>query len=224
MKVSLGQIKPLKGDISANILLHKAFIESNPEADLVIFPELSLTGYEPGLADSLAMDMHDSSLNEFQALSDQHQQIICMGAPTRHPEGIRISLLIFQPHQARTIYSKQYLHVDEEPYFVPGPKVDGLIGKNKEIALAICYEISIQAHLDAAVKNGAKFYLASVAKSKDGMEQAYVRLSTIAQQHEMEVAIVNCVGPSDDFITVGGSAKWDSNGEMVECLGEKHFS
>ena len=51
MKICVAQTRPLKGDIKGNIENHKKLIASavSHQADLIIFPELSLTGYEPGL-------------------------------------------------------------------------------------------------------------------------------------------------------------------------------
>lgn len=52
MKLCSAQIQPIKGDIDRNIQKHIFFINSAIEngADLIFFPELSLTGYEPTLA------------------------------------------------------------------------------------------------------------------------------------------------------------------------------
>lgn len=52
VKIAVAQIKPIKGDIPSNVLQHVDFIElaAVNQVDLLIFPELSLTGYEPELA------------------------------------------------------------------------------------------------------------------------------------------------------------------------------
>lgn len=49
MKISIAQIEPIKGDIEKNLSKHLKFIEaaSSGRSDLIMFPELSLTGYEP---------------------------------------------------------------------------------------------------------------------------------------------------------------------------------
>jgi predicted amidohydrolase len=73
MKICIAQIKPIKGNISANIEAHKTFIELaltlNTEA--IFFPELSLTGYEPELAKKLATNQNDNRLNIFQEISEK---------------------------------------------------------------------------------------------------------------------------------------------------------
>jgi predicted amidohydrolase len=65
-------------------------------ADVILFPELSLTGYEPQLAQELAMDPTDRRLDAFQLVSDRHQVTLGLGMPVRGVKGIYISL-VFKP-------------------------------------------------------------------------------------------------------------------------------
>ena len=61
MKICVAQTRPVKGDIQSNIDNHKKLIDLAVSfgADKVIFPELSLTGYEPHLAKELATNQDD---------------------------------------------------------------------------------------------------------------------------------------------------------------------
>ncbi len=220
MNVCVAQIKPLSGAVQRNIDQHKKLLTLavTQGADVVVFPELSLTGYEPTLAHQLAAEQDDSLFDAFQQLADTHSLMIGVGAPTRSDTGICISLLIFQPDKARQIYSKEYLHPDEKPFFVKGPRFAGLVGPEASIALAICYELSIPEHLANACKNGAAIYLASVAKSGEGVEKASERLAAIARQKSLIVLMANCLGPCDNFVGAGQSAIWSSTGALAGQL------
>ena len=59
MRISVAQTRPIKADIPANIEGHLRLLDlaAGIKADTVIFPELSLTGYEPELAQDLATDL-----------------------------------------------------------------------------------------------------------------------------------------------------------------------
>ncbi len=74
MKIALAQISSKKGAIKVNITHHLRYIESaiKAGADLIIFPELSITGYEPHLAKQLVTQPNDPVFNDFQDLSDAH--------------------------------------------------------------------------------------------------------------------------------------------------------
>lgn len=222
MKICVAQTKSIKGDIQANIENHKRFIDLavSDEADIIIFPELSLTGYEPTLAKKLATTFNDSRLDDFQVISNTQQITIGVGLPTRNNAGICISMVLFHPDQAREIYSKQYLHADEEPFFVSGQSCSGLIGEASDIALAICYEISVPQHAEAACKNGASIYLASVAKFTNGIDKAFHRLSEIAKQNSMIVMMSNCIGEADGGMCAGQSAIWNKEGSLLGQLEE----
>ncbi|HEV7347008.1 carbon-nitrogen hydrolase family protein [Telluribacter sp.] len=217
MKLCVAQTRPYKGDIQSNIESHKKWIELalSYGADTIIFPELSITGYEPELAAALAMSPDDSRLDVFQEISDSRQVTLGVGVPTPAPAGTCISLALFQPNRPRQLYSKQYLHADEVPYFVSGPSTSGLAGTQGEIALAICYELSVPEHAEAAAKRGAGIYLASVAKSVEGVEKAHQRLAEIASTYAMTVLMANCVGHCDNFDCGGRSAVWNKQGVLV---------
>jgi predicted amidohydrolase len=222
MKIGVAQTRPVKGDILRNMANHLALIDLavSDGADLLIFPELSLTGYEPELATELATTPDDNRFDAFQAQSDAHRITIGVGVPIRSEEGIWISLLIFQPHQPRHLYSKAYLHADEEPFFISGQSTLRFLGEKADIALAICYELSVPEHAENAVRNGATIYLVSVAKSASGMEKARETLSTMARTYSMTVLVANCVGPCDNFESAGGSAIWNTKGELIRQLGD----
>jgi predicted amidohydrolase len=98
MKIAAAQTRSIKGDIQANIENHKKLIDlalSNG-ADTIIFPELSLTGYEPTLAKELATTQDDGRLNEFQTISNTNYIIIGVGFPLKNNFCLTISMVIFQ--------------------------------------------------------------------------------------------------------------------------------
>jgi len=220
MKICAAQTKPVKGDIESNIANHKKLIglAISEKADIIIFPELSITGYEPELAQLLSTDINDSRLNEFQTLTDLHNIIIGVGAPLKSKNGISISMIIFQPAQPRQVYSKKYLHADEVPYFISGESSIETVGGN--VGFAICYEISVSEHAANASKVGTKNYIASVAKSVGGMEKAFENLSGIAASYSMTVLMSNCIGQCDNFECGGKSAAWNEKGSLLGQMDE----
>jgi predicted amidohydrolase len=223
MKLAVAQTRPVKGNIEKNIEVHKKLIElaAAYAVDLIVFPELSLTGYEPTLAKQLATTPDDKRLNVFQSLTNEKNLIIAIGLPTIGVNGIHISMIIFQPNQKTKIYSKQILHKDEYPFFVPGTANLMLTFANKKIAPAICYESLQPEHAATAAINGANIYLASVAKSANGVDKAYRHYPEIARNHSMLVLMSNCVGACDDFEATGQSAIWNEEGKRLGQLNDK---
>ena len=224
MKICLAQTRSIKGDILSNIDRHLKFINLAIDrgADLIIFPELSITGYEPELAQDLATTQDDRRFDIFQAIADQQQITIGIGVPTKQDQGICIGMVIFQPHQARQTYTKQYLHADETPFFVNGESNVELIINNTKIALAICYEISIPDHAASAFQKGAKIYIASVAKTAVGVKKATQSLSDIAHKYSMIVLMANCIGDCDNFHSAGTTSVWNDQGLLLGQLNDSY--
>ncbi len=223
MKICIAQTEPQKGNVAANIEAHKRFIAHALalNASAIFFPELSLTGYEPELAKKLASTLMDRRLDIFQELSDAHKIIIGLGLPTRSGFKMRISMLIFEPHKARQIYSKQELHADEFPYFEKGDEQVIIKMQGQHIAPAICFESLQTAHAAHAFNLGANVYLASVAKPTNGVKKAFLHYPAIAMQYKMPVFMVNCIGFCDNFLSVGKSSVWSKEGKLVGQLDDK---
>jgi predicted amidohydrolase len=223
MKIAVGQTRPIKGDISANIETHKKLINLaiSQKTDTIFFPELSVTGYEPELAKALATSADDKVFDSIQEICNRNEITIGLGMPTKDNSGIKISMIIFQPDTARQTYSKQQLHSDEFPFFVSGEKQIILTVDNKKIAPAICYESLQTSHSENANKLGAEIYLASVAKSQNGIEKAMAHYPEIAKKFSMPVLMSNCVGFCDNFQSVGQSSVWTKQGNLAGQLNDK---
>ena len=220
MKLCIVQTEAICGDIARNIEKHQSLVSlaASCESDMVLFPELSLTGYEPTLANELAIDAADERLDVFQAISDKKQLVIGVGVPTRVDDGLCISMILFRPNQSRHVYSKKYLHADEKPFFISGRNFPVLELGELSVALAICYEVFVPAHAQAAYEANGQIYVASVAKAEGGMKRAAVRAPEIAKATGMSVMIANCLGLSDDFVGAGRSAVWGADGRLLAQL------
>ena len=220
MKICIAQTKSEKGNIEWNIENHLEMIGRaiKLKADLIIFPELSITNYEPDLATELATDIESNIFSPFQEISNKNEITIGIGMPTKATDGINISMLIFQPNEDNTVYSKQILHSDELPYFVFGKNQTFLTIYGVKIAIGICYETLQREHFLNAKDQGTDIYIASVAKPNGGIEKAYKHFPQIADEFNTPILMSNCVGHCDNFMSVGQSAVWNKKGHLIEQL------
>lgn len=222
MKFALAQARPVTGDIDANVAAHRrlADLAILGKADAIIFPELSLTGYEPTLAADLAITPDDVRLHEFQLWSDQEKILIGVGVPLKRDIKITICMVIFKPHQPPLYYEKKFLHRDEEPFFASGENFPVLNFQGELIAPAICYELSVPRHVELAFHHGAKSYVASVVKSVKGIDTALQRLGEISSHYQMNVLMTNAVGECDGDRCAGRTSCWGANGKLLAQLNE----
>ncbi len=222
MKIALAQIQSEPGNIPVNISKHLKFIKEAAKkgAGLIVFPELSLTNYEPGLATELAFSKNDDRLNIFKEYSNKHSIFIAVGVPLRIAKDLYIGMVIFKPDDQIQYYYKQFLHEDELSFFTPKISIPILEIQQLKICLAICYELSVEEHAENIKEYNADIYLAGVAKDKKGMSRACDRLRAIASAFKIPVMIVNCLGKTDAMKStgIGKSAYFDENGDLKASL------
>lgn len=220
MKIALAQIKSDIGNLESNIKKHIEWIKEAVaiKAGLIVFPELSLSGYAPTLAEKMAIDANDDRLEVFQKISNENNISILLGAPLKGSKWVTISMLIFQPMESRKVYSKQRLHPDEMLYFHAGKNYLLIPFDKLKIAPAICYESLDETHLVNALQQEANLYLASVAKGEKGINKAYLHYERMAKKYSIPILLCNCVGECEDFLGYGNSGIWNNKGILLKKL------
>jgi predicted amidohydrolase len=218
IKIGLAQIKSVKGDISHNLKHHLALLDclAAGDADLVMFPELSLTNYDPDIAESVALAPDDAQLAPLQAFADRTAIAVGVGLPASTGHKPRISQVIFHPKAPRTVVRKSHLHEDELPYFSAEQTPTTILQMGKRVGIAICYEISVDAHFASAAEQGMEVLLASVAKTAGGMDQARQRLTAKAGQYGIPSLVANSVGTCEGKVAGGNSMAIRADG-TVSC-------
>ena len=220
MRVAIAQMEAIKGNVEKNIENHLKWIKQaiQNNADMLVFPELSVTGYEPDLAENLATNQDDTRLDDIQNLSDRNGITIGVGLPTKDERDVFVSMIIFQPHKERITYSKQYLYPPEEPIFKAGKNPLVLNFEKEVVSPAICYEISNKAHCEFAKRNNATIYIASVLSSINGIDADMKKLSDIAKHNNLVTFMANYVGESGGYKCAGKSSVWDTTGKLIGQL------
>ncbi|HEV2479975.1 MAG TPA: carbon-nitrogen hydrolase family protein [Puia sp.] len=224
MRITVAQTRPVKGAVEANVIHHKRLIALAVEqgAQVLVFPELSITGYEPELAKELATppDDPEGRFDDFQLISNGSKITLGIGAPMQGEDGNLIGMLLFEPNKPRRVYNKRYLHADELPYFTAGEEQLFLNEGQEKIALSICYELSVPEHAAYAHDNGAQVYVSSVAKSAAGAVKAIETLMGTAGKYGMAILFSNCVGHCDNFDCGGGTAVISKEGRLLAQLND----
>jgi predicted amidohydrolase len=113
-KIAAAQSISIRGNVQENTKNHRRLIQMAAEHDVrcIFFPELSLTGYELDLADSLAYSIDDKRLDVLKEDSEKHKITIIAGAPYRSNTGLHIGAFIISPGKSHSVYSKRFLHTE----------------------------------------------------------------------------------------------------------------
>ncbi|MFK7736501.1 MAG: carbon-nitrogen hydrolase family protein [Pirellulaceae bacterium] len=220
MRIALAQTKPKVRSCESNIADHTRFTKIAIEdgCNCIVFPELSLLGYEPKLARTSAIRSDAPELARLQELSDDSGCTIILGAPLQGTQLPNIASITLAPSAQPTIYCKRILHPDELPYFAAGRAKDSWVMESPKTAIVICFELSDDPLIESACQAGAELLIASVAKHSKGMTAAHLRLSGIASRFQVPTLIVNSVGLQDGMDCSGGSAAWNRGGRLLTQL------
>jgi predicted amidohydrolase len=221
MIFAAAQTIPHQENITENLKDHVRLINlaADQGAGLVLFPELSLTGYEREKAGLVAFAAGDPRLDLLRSLAKARDIIIIAGAPIRLDPVLYIGAFILYPNGTETVYTKQYLHEGEEKFYEPGVK-DGLqIDVMEErISLAICADINNRAHPVKAASLNSALYAASLFYTPNGIGEGYEKLRSYASEFSMPVLMANFGGPSYGLEAAGKSAFWDEKGRLTGCF------
>ncbi|MFA7943282.1 carbon-nitrogen hydrolase family protein [Pseudomonas brenneri] len=219
LTLASAQTCSIAGDLAANIERHLALMVAAAEHDvqLLVFPELSLTGYEPFLAMELAIAPDDAVLTPLREMARELNMTAVVGMPIRLPSstGVLIGALVLAADGSLAVYSKQHLHSGEELAFMPGQGGEALVWGDDRIALAVCADFSHASHPRDAAALGATIYAAGVLISDGGYAADSALLQGYAGEHSMVVLMANHGGPSGGWVCAGRSAIWGCDGALI---------
>ncbi|PAU74329.1 NAD+ synthase [Halomonas salipaludis] len=220
----MAQLDPLVGDIPGNT---ERAIESVREAriehgaDIVVLPELFLTGYPP--EDLLLRPSMETRLREARARMAEkmsREVLVIVGYPGMR-EGQRYNLagLLYQGEWVAE-YAKQalpnYQVFDEQRYFAPGSEPLVYEHKGAKLGILICEDMWQEAPARLAKQAGAEI-LVTLNASPYHQDKPAERLALFAERAAevgLPLVYVNQIGGQDELVFDGGSACVDAQGKL----------
>lgn len=222
MRIALAQVNVTVGDIGGNLerCLSAVARAATAGADLVLLPELTLTGYPP--EDLLAKD-HFVAAAE-RALADFAQRAetpAVIGLATADPRGLRNTAALVADGTVRHVYYKRELPnygvFDEERYFEPGAD-DAIVDlAGARVALTVCEDVWVPSTTERLAAAGARVVLnisASPFHQGKGPEREQM-LQSRARDNGVWLAYCNLVGGQDELVFDGRSAVIAPDGAVV---------
>lgn len=235
LRVAVAQIPNRVGDLRGNterIGAAMDWAEHDVEADVLVFPELALTGY--GLGDLvLHREFVDDAADALSKLAIRSGRVTTVVSTVERVPPVRwadsrerdvaISAALLCGGEIRGRYIKSLLPFydvfDEGRHFVPGTQPDALWRIGDVVAgVVICEDMwSADGPPEAQSAAGARVLLVPNA-SPFHRGKAEGRLATtraVAVRNGLPVVYVNCVGGQDDLVFDGGSIVVDAQGRLL---------
>lgn len=226
LTIAAAQSSSRRGDIPHNVVEHLRFIAvaASYGVDLLVFPELSLAGYELELASSIHFANDDPRLEPLrQAVTEHGMHILVSGPLDTGQKRPYLGALLFSPQKVQR-YAKVHVHESELADFMSGDLCRVVTVRNVPIGLAICADTSHASHPAEAAAQGARLYVSSIMKTEAEYPAHAQRLQNYAVQHGMAMLTANYATPSGGRDTAGKSALWNERGELLAQAGVKGSS
>lgn len=245
MKLALAQINTTVGDFDGNLALLRTAYERGVAAgaELVVAPELAITGYPPRdlLLKSGFIEGNLVALKALaQSVGDTALVVGHVAANERQPgrPAVNAVSLLHQGHivatRAKTLLPT-YDVFDEDRYFEPAKDNAPVEFKGRRLGLTICEDVwnddafwpdrrYRSNPVDALVEQGAEI-LINVSASPWNLGKEAMRremLASLAIKAQRPVVYCNAVGGNDELVFDGGSLALNAAGEKLAA--GPHFS
>ena len=225
MKIALyqGPGKPAKVDENLEIIQRKTISAADQGADLIIFPELFLSGYNIGqTVQELAQPADGPAGQQAAQIARETNIAMLYGYPERFDtEVYNSALLIDRNGNTRANYRKTHLYGSyEKSCFKPGDSllIAELEGLN--IGILICYDVEFPEAVRALVYAGADLIAVPTALMEDYCRVAEKVVPARAYESEIYVAYVNRCGIEGDMIYCGRSCLVGPDGRDILKAGK----
>ncbi|MGH2994259.1 MAG: NAD+ synthase [Solirubrobacterales bacterium] len=224
LRVALAQINTTVGDIEGNAAKIRDAIERAGEAraQLVILPELAVTGYPP---EDLVLKRHflAANMRALAEISSGVRDIVALVGYAEADGFVHNALGVLADGEVKASYTKMLLPnygvFDERRYFEPGPSpalidVNGCI-----VGLTICEDVWFPGPPAAAEALAGAGLIVNASASpyqhgKGGMREQEI-VATRAREVGAAFALCNAVGGQDELVFDGHSVIVDEHGETV---------
>jgi NAD+ synthase (glutamine-hydrolysing) len=243
MRIALAQINTTVGALAKNADRVIHFLEQGREqgADLVVFPELTLTGYPPlDLLDRPSFITHNLEALDRVAAATAHRPAALVGFV--HREEGRVGTGLFNAAalcaegKIQSIHAKTLLPTydvfDERRYFDPAPEVKVAEFKGHRLGISICEDAWNDAQFWSQMARPRRYEVDPVERlAGQGMDllinisaspftegkRAFKRemFAAVARRHGVPMVHVNLVGGNDSLIFDGWSNVFNRDGEIV---------
>jgi predicted amidohydrolase len=216
--IAVAQPPCVSYDVGANAATHAATIRA-ADARVVVFPELSLTGYE---LDAPPVTAEDPQLLPMIEACARTGSLALVGAPVQSEAGqTHVGMLAVEGMGATVAYHKMWLGGAEPERFTPGSKPVVLEVDGWRLGLAICKDTGIPQHASDTAAQGIDAYLAGVLESAEDPAVQDERARRVATDHQVWVAVASFAGSTGGGYAqaAGRSSVWTPDGVVLAQAG-----
>lgn len=229
MKVGLAQMRPVLGDLARNYQLHLEWINraKQSQVELLLFPELSLTGYNLlDLTYDVGRSIHSEEISQLVAQSTGID--IVFGFVEASDEHVLYNSTVYASngkivHIHRKVYLPTYGMFDEGRYFGRGETIRSFPTRFGKVGMLICEDMWHASTPYLLAQDGAQIILVPANSPVRSLDQTeigsqsfwFANLENQSALHSVFFLFCNRVGTEDGVSFFGGSSVINPYGDQV---------
>lgn len=222
VRVLLAQQCPAPRDVEANVERIRAQLRNSPDADIAVFPELFLTGYQVDQLDELAVPLDGATVAALRRASADAQTAFVGGYLERGDSGAVYNsmLIVDATGTVAGNYRKTHLFGKESSAFTAGGQLACVEVGGTRIGPMICFDMEIPEVARTLGFQRPDIFVGIAANMEPFHGDHLVASCARALDNRTPLVYVNRTGCELGFRFVGGSRVVDASGQVVADLGE----
>ncbi|HEU4975260.1 MAG TPA: nitrilase-related carbon-nitrogen hydrolase [Baekduia sp.] len=222
MRVLLGQLDAVPGDLAANAASVAGALDAHPEAELAAFPELALTGYDLAAVERLAVPEGSPALDPIREAAQRNGTAVVVGFAERREDGTAnaVACIDADGRWAAT-YRKVQCFDREAEHFVAGDELVVVELAGRRVAPLICFDVEFPEPARAVALAGAEVLVTVAANMEPYAPDHALAAAARALDNRRPHLYVNRVGAEAGLRFVGRSAAIGPDGEVAVRLGDQ---
>jgi predicted amidohydrolase len=220
VKLRLAQLAPRPRDVPANLARASEVIASSASVDLVVLPELFLSGYELGDAEPLAVELDGPELGELCDVARSAGTAVVVGAAERTASGVANSAIcIDSAGEVAAVYRKTHPFGAERDVYVAGDELVTVALGGRVLGLMICFDMEFPEVARTLARGGADMLVTISANPSEFEHDHEIFARARAIESGLPHVYVNRVGEQDGLSFGGGSTALDSRARVLAEAG-----
>lgn len=220
LSVLVAQLSPAPRALEQNAAMISRTIREHPRSDLVVFPELFLTGYETAGLDELRLTSDSEVFDPIRSACRNASTAAVVGFIEGAGENTYDSVLVIASDGADAgVYRKTHLFGAEGDVFDVGNDLVLVDVLGVRVGLLICFDVEFPEPARILARGGAQVLVTIAANMEPYFADHELASRARALDNRIPHVYVNMVGATGEFNFVGGSRIVRQDGSVLAACG-----
>lgn len=220
LRVRVVQADPLLGDIARNTERLRGAVDQaqKDEVDLLVFPEMYLSGYQIAHADPVPSMISRTCRDAIDNLAPHTTGLtVVVGTPLMEDDMLYNAAVILDDGSVHDSYAKTHLYDTETKLFHPGDELPVFSTTVGDLGILICYDCEFPESARALAANGAETLVSIWCNMRPFEEHHQVYARARAMENGIPHVVCNRVGSEGDLDFFGRSQIVNQYGDIIDA-------